>query len=40
VHERKLRKSPVALGIHKYPQDQLIPKIDCFKLKQALTVIP
>ncbi len=28
------------LGIHKHPQDQLIPKIDCFKLKQALTVIP
>jgi hypothetical protein len=28
------------LGIHKHPQNQLIPKIDCFKLKQAITVIP
>ncbi len=30
----------VVLGIHKHPQDQLIPKIDCFKLKHELTVIP
>jgi hypothetical protein len=30
----------VVLAIHKHPQDQLIPKIDCFKLKHELTVIP
>ncbi len=30
----------VVLGIHKHPQDQLILKIDCFKLKHELTVIP